>query len=331
MKFHLNFNIPPFEQKINYSSKCLFVGSCFTENIGETMQQYKFNVKINPNGVLYNPASMAVALRRYIDNKTIGENELFYANECWNSWEHHSRLSNTDKQTCLTTINNSISSAHDFIKQTDWLFITFGSAFVYKRNDTDELVGNCHKVPQKEFTKQMLTVNEIVADYKILIKQLKALNNNLKIIFTISPVRHIREGIVENNRSKGRLIEAVHELIKQNDNSFYFPAYELVIDDLRDYRFYNSDLVHPNEQATSYVFEKLMSTIFDDKTKELFEKIKDIITAKQHRPFNSNSDAYLKFKSAYMERCSQLKKDNPILDLKDEIAWFEKDFTEQHH
>ncbi|MCE9538863.1 MAG: GSCFA domain-containing protein [Bacteroidetes bacterium] len=328
MKFHLNFTIPPFEPKINYAHKFLFVGSCFTENIGETMQQYKFNVKINPNGVLYNPASMAVALRRYIDNKTIRENELFYANECWNSWEHHSRFSKTDKQTCLTTINNSISSAHHFIKETDWLFITFGSAFIYKRNDTGELVGNCHKVPQKEFTKQMLTVNEIIDDYKILIQQLKTLNNNLKIIFTISPVRHIREGIIENNRSKARLIEAVHELVKQNDNLFYFPAYELVIDDLRDYRFYNSDLVHPNEQAINYVFEKLMNTIFDDKTKELFEKIKDIVTAKQHRPFNSTTEAYLKFKTAYTERCNQIKKDNPILDLKNEIAWFEKDFTE---
>lgn len=331
MKFHLNFTIPPFEQKINYSHKYLFVGSCFTENIGEIMQQYKFNVKINPNGVLYNPASMAFALRRYIDNKTIGENELFYANECWNSWEHHSRFSNTDKQTCLTTINSNISSAHDFIKQTDWLFITFGSAFVYKRNETGELVGNCHKVPQKEFTKQMLTVNEIVADYKILIQQLKAINNNLKIILTISPVRHIREGIVENNRSKARLVEAVHELVQQNDNSFYFPAYELVIDDLRDYRFYNSDLVHPNEQAINYVFEKLMNSIFDDKTKELFEKIKEIISAKKHRPFNKNTEAYLKFKTAYMERCSQLQKDNPILDLKEEITWFEKKITEQHH
>lgn len=319
MKFHLNFNIPPFEQKINYSHKFLFVGSCFTENIGETMQMYKFNVNINPNGVLYNPASLAVALRRYIDNKTIGENELFYANECWNSWEHHSRFSNTDKQSCLTTINKSISSAHDFIKQTDWLFITFGSAYIYKRNDTGELVGNCHKVPQKGFTKQMLSVNEIVADYKILIQQLKALNNNLKIIFTISPVRHMSEGLVENNRSKARLIEAVHELVQQNDNAYYFPAYELVIDDLRDYRFYNSDLVHPSEQAISYVFEKLMNTIFDEKTKQLFEKIKDIITAKQHRPFNNNTEGYLKFKASYMERCSQIKKEFPFLDLKNEM------------
>ena len=324
MKFHLNFNIPQFEQKINYSHKFLFVGSCFTENIGGIMQLYKFNLSINPNGVLYNPASMALALRRYIFNKTIEENELFYANECWHSWEHHSRFSNTDKQTCLTTINKSISSAHDFIKQTDWLFITFGSAFIYKRNDTGKLVGNCHKAPQKEFKKQMLAVDEIVEDYKILIQQLKALNNNLKIIFTISPVRHISEGLVENNRSKARLIEAVHELVQQNDNLYYFPAYELVIDDLRDYRFYNSDLVHPSEQANIYVFEKLINTIFDEKTKQLFEKIKDIITAKQHRPFNNNTESYLKFKASYIERCSQLQKEFPFLDLENEMIDLKK-------
>lgn len=318
MKFHLNIDIPPFEQKINYSNKFLFAGSCFAENIGETMKMYRFEVKINPNGVLYNPASIAVALRRYIDNNTMQENELFYANECWNSWEHHSRFSNTDKQTCLRSINNGISSAHDFIKQSDWLFITFGTAFQYKQKSTGELVGNCHKVPQKEFTKQMLSISEIVADYKLLLQQLKGLNSNLKIIFTVSPVRHIRDGIVENNWSKARLIEAVHEIIQQHDNSFYFPAYELVLDDLRDYRFYKTDLVHPNEQAISYVFEKLMNTIFDDETKHLFEKIKDIITAKQHRPFNSNTEAYQKFKAVYMERCGLLQKQYPFLNFEEE-------------
>jgi lysophospholipase L1-like esterase len=319
MNFHLTFPIPPFEQKINYTDKILFIGSCFTENIGEIMNRYKFNVKINPNGVLYNPSSMAVALRSYIYNNQIEEKELFYANECWNSWKHHSRFSNTDKQNCLVSINKSISSAHDFIKQGDWLFITFGSAFLFKRNDTDEPVANCHKVPQKEFTKQMLTVSEIVADYKMLIQELKALNRNLKIIFTISPVRHIREGVVENNRSKARLIEAVHELIKQDDNSFYFPAYELIMDDLRDYRFYNSDLIHPNEQAIFYVFEKLMNTIFNDNTKQIFEKIKDIITAKQHRPFNIETESYQKFKASYLERCKQLEKEYPFLNLKNEV------------
>lgn len=318
MNFHLSFPIKPSEQKINYAHKSLFIGSCFSENIGKTMQLYKFNVEINPNGVLFNPASIALALRRYFNNETILEKDLFFANECWNSWEHHSRFSNPDKETCLTRINSSISSAHGFLKQADWLFITFGSAFYYKRNNTGELVGNCHKVPQKEFTKQMLTVSEITADYNLLLQQLKELNKTLKIIFTISPVRYIRDGIVENNLSKARLIQAVHELIQQHDNSYYFPAYELVVDDLRDYRFYTSDLVHPNDQAISYVFEKLMNTFFDEKTKELFEKIKSIITARQHKPFNSNTEGYRKFKAEYTARCWQLQMENPFLNMEDE-------------
>lgn len=322
MKFHLTFPIPEFEQKINYANKFLFVGSCFAENIGETMQLYKFKVKINPNGVLYNPQSMAIALRRYIDNKTIQENELFFANECWNSWEHHSRFSDSDKLTCLTSINSSISSAHDFLKKTDWLFITFGSAFVYRRNSNGQLVGNCHKVPQKEFTKQILNISEIVEDYKILIRQLKTLNNKLKIIFTVSPVRHTGDGIVENNLSKSHLIAAVHEIIQQNDNSFYFPAYELIMDDLRDYRFYKTDLVHPNEQAIAYVFEKLMNTIFDEETKILFEKIKDIIIARQHRHFNRNTEGYSKFQAVYQQRVKQLQKEYSFLDLEEIVEGF---------
>ena len=324
MNFNLTFPIPPFEQKVNYAQKFLFTGSCFAENIGEIMKAYKFNVQINPHGILFNPASIAVALRRYIDNKAMQENELFFENESWNSWEHHSRFSNSDKQICLTEINNSISSANDFIKNGDWLFITFGSAFVYRRNATNDFVGNCHKISQKEFTKQLLSVTEIVADYKIILQQLKTLNSKIKIIFTISPVRYIRDGIVENNLSKARLIEAVHELVKQHDNSFYFPAYELVIDDLRDYRFYKTDLVHPNEQAITYVFEKLMNTAFDEETKLLFEKIKDIITAKQHRPFNRNTEAYRKFKTVYSERCKQLQKEYSFLNLSDIAEKFEK-------
>jgi hypothetical protein len=324
MNFHLTFPIQPFKQKINYSHKFLFAGSCFAENIGETMQLYKFDVKINPHGILYNPASIATALRRYIDNRVIQENELFFANECWNSWEHHSRFSNTNKQSCLVDINKSISAAHEYIKQTDWLFITFGSAFVYRRNATNELVGNCHKVHNNQFTKQLLSINEIVTDYQLLIQQLKAINNKIKIVFTISPVRYIRDGVVENNLSKARLIEAVHELVSQQTNLFYFPAYELMMDDLRDYRFYKTDLVHPTEQAITYIFEKLTDTIFDEETKLLFDKIKNIITAKEHKPFNTEAESYRKFQATYLERCRQLQLEFPFLDFKNEMTAFEK-------
>jgi len=298
------------------------MGSCFAENIGEIVQQYKFNVSINPHGVLYNPASIALALRRYVNNKPIQENDLFFANECWNSWEHHSRFSNSDKQNCITEINKNVSSAHDFLKQAEWLFITFGSAFVYKLTETNQLVGNCHKIPQKEFTKSLLTVVEIIEDYQTLISGLKKINNKLKIVFTVSPVRYVRDGVVENNLSKARLIEAVHDIEKQNDNVHYFPAYELVIDDLRDYRFYKTDLVHPNNQAIEYVFEKLKDVVFDEETKILFEKIKDIISAKVHRPFNARTESYRKFKTLFLQRCTQLQKQYPFLNLSDEVKFF---------
>lgn len=322
MNFHLTFPVTALKHKIDYSQRLLFIGSCFAENMAETMRQYKFNVKQNPHGVLYNPASMAVALRRYIDNNAIQEHELFFANECWNSWEHHSRFSNTDKQTCLIEINNNIETAHNFIKQADWLFITFGSAFIYKINETGQLVGNCHKVPQKEFTKSLLNTNEIVANYQLLIQQLKAINNKLKIIFTVSPVRYIRDGVVENTLSKARLIEAAHALVQHNDTTFYFPAYELMMDDLRDYRFYKTDLVHPNEQAIAYIFEKLTDSAFTEDTKQLFEKIKDIITAHQHRPFQTDTQAHKKFKDTYSERCKRLQQEFPDLDLTNEIEYF---------
>lgn len=324
MNFHLNFPISTIKPGISYSNKLLFMGSCFAENIGEILQQYKFNTYINPHGVLYNPASIAVALNRYIDNKLFQEHELFYANECWNSWEHHSRFSDTDKKLCLTTINKSILSAHDLIKQADWLFITFGSAFAYRLNTTGELVGNCHKIPQKEFTRFLLDINTIVEDYTHLLHQLKAVNNKLKIIFTVSPVRYIRDGLIENTLSKARLIEAVHQLIQKQEDTFYFPAYELMMDDLRDYRFYKTDLVHPTEQAISYIFEKLMDSAFSNDAKQLFEKIKEIITASKHRPFHTNTEAYKKFKDIYLIRCRELQKAYSFLDLRDEIVHFEK-------
>lgn len=324
MNFHLSFPIPPIRPGIHYSDKLLFMGSCFAENIGERMQNYKFSSIINPHGVLYNPSSIAVALKRYIKNTLLQENELFYANECWNSWEHHSRFSDTDKNVCLNTINSEITSAYTYIKEAEWLFITFGSAYTYKLNSTNEFVGNCHKIPQKEFTKILLSIDEIIADYSLLMKELKTVNSKLKIIFTVSPVRYIRDGITENTLSKARLIETVHQLVHQHDNVFYFPAYELMMDDLRDYRFYKTDLVHPNEQAIGYIFEKLMDSAFSKEAKQVFEKVQDIVTATQHRPFQPHTDTYKKFKNTYLLRCKQLKKEYSFLDLQKELNYFKQ-------
>ena len=321
MNFHLQFPVPSFAQKIVYADPVLLIGSCFAENIGEKMQQYKFNVNINPHGVLYNPASIATALKSYMKNKQLEAGELFFANDVWNSWQHHSRFSNSNKQACLQTINDHISAAHAYLKNARWLFITFGSAFAYTSTSTHRIVGNCHKVPQKEFSKSLLSVSGIVDEYTKLLVDLRNINPALQVVFTVSPVRYVRDGVVENNVSKGILLQAVQELVKNKD-AVYFPAYELVIDDLRDYRFYKADLVHPNEQAIDYVFERLKTAAFADETIILFEKIRDILAAKQHRPFNEATPQHVKFKATYLERCRQLQNEHPHLDLGEELVYF---------
>ena len=322
MNFHLQFPVHPFKEKLKYPDKILFIGSCFAENIGDIFQQYKFKTLINPHGILYNPLSIAVAIQRYIKNKPVAEEELFLSNECWSSWEHHSCFSGPDKKQLLSDINKNISLAHEQIKSSEWLFITFGSAFIYTLKESNQLVGNCHKLPQAKFTKHLLVIDKIVEEYNLLINQLKEINPRLKIVFTISPVRYTRDGVVENNRSKARLTEAAHRLVEENVNAFYFPAYELVIDDLRDYRFYKEDLVHPNQLAITYVFEKLADALFNEETKQIFGKIKDIITAQQHKPFNQDTIAHRKFKTVYFERCQLLQNEYSFLDFTNEISFF---------
>ncbi|MBL7888108.1 MAG: GSCFA domain-containing protein [Bacteroidia bacterium] len=322
MNFHLQFTIPAFQQKLSYEQKSMLMGSCFAENIGEKMQEHKFNCLINPHGVLYNPTSIAQALTRYLNDASLKEEELFYAHEQWNSWEHHSRYSDADKVQCIAKINQEISAAHTYLKEAQWLFITFGSSFVYKRKDTGNYVGNCHKVPASQFEKELLTTEAIVQEYSELILQLKKFNPNLKIVFTVSPVRYIRDGVVENNRSKANLITAVHDLVDAFEHVFYFPAYEIVIDELRDYRFYKEDLVHPNEIAINYVYEKLAEVLLDEFTKKQQEKILELLNAMRHKPFNEQSEAHRKFKANYLARCKEIQKELPVIDLKKEEAYF---------
>lgn len=318
MNFHLQFPITAFPDKMNYDHSSLFMGSCFAENIGGLLEKYKFKVQANPNGILYNPLSIAAALRRYMENDQLKEDDLFFTNSCWNSWEHHSRFSDPDKKKCLSGINDRINSAHHFLKNAEWLFITFGSAFVYEKDG--KKVANCHKQPQKGFAKKLISTSEIIEEYKQLISALKVFNPSLKIVFTISPVRYIRDGVVENNLSKAKLIDAVHSLA--GENILYFPAYELMVDDLRDYRFYGTDMVHPNEQAIGYIFDKLKAAAFSEETHPLFEKIKEILAAKEHKAFHAGSQAHEKFKTTYYERCLDLNNTYPSLDLKEELSFF---------
>lgn len=321
MDFHLEFFPTQFEKKIRHEHKLLLIGSCFTEQIGTKLANHKFTVLDNPNGILFNPASIAKSVNSYINNRQYDESDLFYQNECWNSWEHHSRFSNPDKEKCLSGINESQARAHAFLKSADWLLITLGSAFVYEL-ENNNVVANCHKVPTDKFKKGLLPIEEISTDLQRMIEDVTAFNSKINIIFTISPVRHLRDGFVENNRSKAVLINAVHKLIDTNNNCFYFPAYELIIDDLRDYRFYAEDMVHPNYAATNYVWEKFLSVCVDEQSLQLMKEIAVIAAARNHKPFNPASELHKKFLQTNLEKINKLQHQFPYINFKDEADYF---------
>ena len=321
MDFRLEFTPKPFNVKINHQQNLLLIGSCFTEQIGTKLASHKFSVLDNPNGILFNPISITKCISSYIDNKQYSESDLFYQNECWNSWEHHSRFSHPDKNICLKGINESQSVAHDFFKKADWLLITLGSAFVYQL-DNDTVVANCHKVPTDKFVKKLLSVKEVFTNLQKMFDKALTFNPAIKIILTISPVRHLRDGFIENNRSKATLIQAIHELVDKNSNCFYFPAYELIIDDLRDYRFFAEDMVHPNYAATNYVWEKFIATSIDEPSQQLMKEIAVIVAAKNHKPFNPTSQQHKKFLQTNLEKVKKLQKQFPYLHLKEEEVFF---------
>ncbi|RYG32624.1 MAG: GSCFA domain-containing protein, partial [Chitinophagaceae bacterium] len=242
MQFRAEFFPKPFIQKISHRDAMMLVGSCFTEQVGNKLAHNKFNVLQNPNGILFNPISICEAIESYIHNIPVTKSDLFYSNELWGSWRHHTRFSSIDAEAALQRINEEREKAHQFLQGCEWLMLTLGSAFVYELVDVagdsyDKVVANCHKVPTDKFNRRLLKQQEIVQQFSKLLALLKQKYPHLKVIFTISPVRHLREGFIENNRSKAALISAVHELLEEG-SVFYFPAYELVLDDLRDYRFY---------------------------------------------------------------------------------------------
>ncbi|HEY0356285.1 MAG TPA: GSCFA domain-containing protein, partial [Flavisolibacter sp.] len=273
MKFHFEFDIKKLQPAITHHHHLFLIGSCFTENMGEKLKQYKFRVLENPNGIMFNPVSVAESITSYIENKQVKEEEVFQLNEGWHHWKFHSRFSGLTREDALTKMNDSITAAHRFLKEADQVMITLGSAWIYTLTDRalnynqGAVVANNHKAPADWFSRRLMTTEEVLQVLDNMVHRLFHFNRDLRIIFTISPVRHLREGVVENNRSKAVLIQAVHHLADKFERIWYFPAYELVIDDLRDYRFYAEDLVHPNYHATQYVWEKFMEACMDEKTR----------------------------------------------------------------
>jgi len=322
MEFRLPFTPKPFLQKIELHHHLFLAGSCFTEQIGAKLTNYKFKTIENPNGILFNPISISENIISYIDQKLYAKNDLFLNNEIWGSWNHHTKFPDVSQTQALEKINQSQKAAHDFLKKADWLIITLGSSYVYEL-ENNKVVANCHKVPTDKFNKKLLSALEVENSLQTMLEKLKSFNPNLKIIFTISPVRHLRDGFIENNRSKANLISAVHNMVATYENCLYFPSYELVVDDLRDYRFYAEDMVHPNYQATQYVWEKFTTACIDEQSLLIMKEIGIINSAKNHIPFNPTSNQHLRFLKTNLEKTLQLQQLNPYLDLTAEVDFFE--------
>ncbi len=322
MSFHLNFDPPVSKQKLTHHDQVLMMGSCFSEHIAQRLSSLKFQVETNPFGITFNPESIEMALNRIIDKRYFTEEDVFEKEGRWFSLEAHSSVLSFSENKLLELLNNSIDSWNAKLKTAKYLVITFGSAFFYTHKAKDSTVANCHKLPATLFEKRLADVHLIVKKYQDLVEKLKTINPQLSVLFTVSPVKHLRDGVVENNLSKAILIQMVHQVIKQNSHCFYFPAYELVIDDLRDYRFYEADMAHPNQQAIEYVWRKFSDTYFDQETKSLIEKIQEINQALNHRPFNPETETHLKFKKAFYQKCEALIASHKWLDLKKELNYF---------
>ncbi len=320
MEFRLEFNPPALPELISLQDRLFLIGSCFTEQMGQKLENHLFTTLQNPSGILFNPISICTSIEQYLNKKHFNESDLFYHNELWGSWDHHTRFSSPSQQVCLHKINNAISDANLFLQTANWMIITLGSAFVYKKEG--KFVANCHKVPTDKFEKILLSVEDLTDRLSTCINQLKVINPDIKILFTISPVRHLRDGFVENNRSKANLIIAVQQITLKFNQVYYFPAYELIIDDLRDYRFFAEDMVHPNYAATNYVWEKFTASALTSETRDILKEIAILNNSYNHKPFNPNSDQHKRFMDIQLQRVLELKKAYPYLNMEHFINKF---------
>jgi len=307
---------------IAHTDRALLVGSCFTEHIGDRLAGAKFPTLTNPNGIVYNPVSIARSLHALQQPDVDSANDLFQHQGLWHSWEHHGRFSHPDRDTAAEKMTVAHRQAAAFLKTANRLLLTLGTADVFALRDTGQVVANNHKVPADRFAQRRLSVTETADALAEALLPLHAAMPGLRVVLTVSPVRHLRAGFVENQRSKAVLALACAELCERLDFAHYFPAYELLLDDLRDYRFYAADMVHPADTAVDYIWEHFAETYFSPETQNLLERISKISAATRHRPFHPESPEHRAFAQRQMEQIGQLSAEHPHLDFEGEKSVF---------
>ena len=314
MKLQTNIFLEPQQHnQIDHDSKLLLLGSCFAENIGSKLSYFKFQQFVNPFGILFQPKGIESLVTNAINKKEYDESDVFFLNEQWHSFEAHTKLSSTYKETILNGLNSAIESTHLQIKESSHIIITLGTSWAYRHTASDTLVANCHKVPQKQFLKELLSVNEIIESLQAVVSLIRSVNPKVSFILTVSPVRHLKDGFTENNLSKAHLISAVHAIVEPRKSIHYFPGYELMLDELRDYRFYEEDMVHPNQTAINYIWEKFQKVWIAEKAQKTMQEIDTIQKGLLHHPFNPNSESHQKFTDSLKQKMETLQKTFPFI------------------
>ena len=309
-------------EKIGYDTPILMMGSCFAENLGERMKRLKFNIVLNPFGIVYHPEPAANQLKRIISGKTYTAFELHQHNELWHSFDHHGRFSHSDISVCLERINHELEQAHEHLASAEWLFVSFGTAWAYRLKGKYSAIANCHKFPSSDFERVRFEVNRINFIWSKVIARLRRFNPVIKVVFTVSPIRHLRDGAHENQLSKSILLLAVDRLNRNVKNTLYFPAYELMLDELRDYRFYDESMTHPDSVAIDYIWQRFRECYMEENTLKIAKTVEDIVKAYEHRPIHNTSECR-KFAEVYLEKISGLKQQMPMLDFMQEVERFE--------
>jgi len=302
MKFRTEIILSPSDFKITHGCPIAMQGSCFAENMAAKFSNAGFSIDLNPFGIAYNPFSLSQNLNRLLDNRPYGIDELFKDNDIYHSFLHHSRFSGTDPDEVLTKINLRMEQSLNFLQTAGLLIITFGTAFVYRLQSTGSVVSNCHKLPAGFFSYKRLTIDDIVMEWTNLVVRLQLFNPSLRILFTVSPIRHWKDGAHENQLSKSILLLSIDELLRNHSSCVYFPAYEIVLDELREYRFYSEDMLHPSSQAIDYVWEKLTVAWFDDETLKKAQEFEKARQAQNHIPLHPESEAYRQFKEKTLKK-----------------------------
>lgn len=317
--FRTVFKIPQSSFKIEHKHKAMLLGSCFSDNIGDKLISNKFNVCANPYGVIYNPYSVQEVLQHILGHRVLDASDFSHSNNLWHSFLHHSSFSEQDQKILEQKIEIVQKQTLEYLQQADYLFITFGTAWVYQLRETRRIVANCHKLPDKTFQRFRLSTCDITDEFSHLIRRIEEINPKLQIIFTISPIRHLRDGAIENQLSKSILTVAIHELIAMHTNCSYYPSYELVMDDLRDYRFYAQDMTHLTTQTVDYIFDRFSDTFFNEETRKRLKDIEKITQALAHRPFSEHTITYKTFLLKTKQQIEQVKSQEQAIDWTTEL------------